>query len=73
VFMLKEDKPKLPYGDAYKTVEEVKAEIIARGHGMPSDEAWQRDKVVSGIGIYDVKKGILHYWLIGVSDEEAGR
>lgn len=66
-------KPKLPYGQTYKTSDEVKAEIKRRGHPMPPNEEWLKDEVVSGIGIYNTKEGILHYWLIGTSDEVAGR
>lgn len=64
-------RSKLPYGQVYRTVEEVKKEIISRGHRVPSD--WNQKQVVTGIGIYEKKEGILHYWLIGVSDDLPGR
>jgi hypothetical protein len=66
-------KDQLAYGEVRKTVEEVKAELQARGHPLPPEERWSQSKVTTGIGIYDTEKGILHYWLIGVSDETGGR
>lgn len=67
------ERPKLPYGQSYKTPEEVKAEITRRGHPMPAEKEWKEDTVTSGIGVYKTREGILHYWLIGVSDEYGGR
>lgn len=66
-------RKKLPYGQRYMTPEEVKAEMKQRQHTVPPPEEWEKDEVVSGIGIYKTREGVMCYWLIGVSDDVAGR